>query len=199
MQGKKIQATVTALFLGCLALFSGALHAAEGNGLYIGGGLVKKHVRTDPVANLRIADQTDVVSKFFFGYQPVGFIALEGGYVDFNNYVTVDSSSQKTTTELAGYNLRLILSVPLARDNRVRPDVWFFVSGGKYKWNSKETVASSSGATISRTYYDDTDKTAGLGLWLRRRNASTRIEYERYYDIRNVDLKTLSFSIIYYF
>ena len=198
MQDKKFLATATALFLGYLALFSGALHAAEGNGWYVGGGVGKNHPITNPADSLNVT-HTDVVGRFFFGYQPVGFIALEGGYVDFNRFVSLNSSSQETTTELAGYNLRLILSVPLSRDNRASSDVWVFVSSGAYKWDSKESVVNSSGTTVSDTLYHDRDKVVGAGLWLRRRNASTRIDYEIYDSIRNVDLKALTLSVIYYY
>lgn len=141
--------------------------------------------------------------QYFAGYDIYGFLAFEAGYLDLTGPVDeLGSPTSKQTYDIDGPFARALLSVPIYQSARTR--VSLFASGGAFRWDSESKLVV--GATTTTGRERDVSPMVGGGIWIRTKNASTRIEFEQVKDIDDpiftadkLDLRMWRISIIYHF
>lgn len=165
-------------------------------GPYLGIGIG----RFDVDSTLPLAEnKTYSATQLFGGFQILGVLALEVGYVNFNG-VTFDLGGGATDrlTNQSFYG-RGNLLIPLMKVSDTTVHV--FGSAGVHRWQATELVTSGGVGTESKV--QDVSPMVGGGLLLRSpRNAAIRFEYEKFKDVgkvNKVDINQVNASIIYYF
>ena len=149
-------------------------------------------------------DKRDQGYKLFAGYQFNSYIALEGGYFDLGDFSFLANTLPQTDfsgrTELQGWNLDLVGTLPLTEDFSA------FARLGVTQ-NQSETRFSSNGLINTAGYNDDDSYTKhkfGLGLQYQLSPSFTvRLEAERYRmdDLigNNGDIDLYSLGVVYRF
>ncbi|MFL6624050.1 MAG: outer membrane beta-barrel protein [Sulfurifustaceae bacterium] len=189
-----------AMALLVVGVFFGALlyperGRAEGffaTGPYLGIGIARFDSNsTVPMAE----DKTYSATQLFGGFQVLGILGLEVGFVNFNGVVFDLGGGVTDHFENQSYYGRGNLLIPLMRVSDTTVSI--FGSAGVHRWQTSEVV---TGVT---TKSSDVSPMVGGGLLLRSpRNAALRLEYEIFKDVgkvNKIDINQVNVSILYYF
>lgn len=141
--------------------------------------------------------------QFFAGYDLYGFLSIEGGFIDLDGPVDeLGVAGDRQTYDITGPFVRGNLSIPIYSDAQTR--VSLFGSAGVFRWDSESERTQTGVVTTARSR--DTTPVVGGGIWIRKKNASTRLEYHRFKDVENpfvpgseLELRWVLLSIIYHF
>lgn len=141
--------------------------------------------------------------KYFAGYDIYGFFSLEVVYFDLDGPLDeLASPTDKQTYDIDGPAVRALLSIPLYQNARTR--VSLFGSAGTFRWDVESKLVV--GGTTTKGDARDTSPVIGGGIWIRSKNASTRIEFEMIDEIddpiftaNQLDLRMWTISFIYHF
>jgi hypothetical protein len=142
--------------------------------------------------------------QFFAGYDIYGFLSMEVGFIDLDGPVDeLGLVDTRQTYDITGPFARGNLSIPLYSDAQTRVSV--FGSAGAMRWDSESKIEQTGGATLTARARDITPLVGG-GIWIRTKNASTRLEYFRFKDIEDpfvsgseLELRWVTLSIIYHY
>ena len=191
-----------ALIVGLTGFPRDEAQAAEAEpGWYVGFGLGEFREATG--ALLEESGQS-TGRQYFAGYDIYGFLSIEVGLIDLDGPVdTLNTTDTKKVFNISGPFARGNLAIPIYSDAQTR--VSLFGSAGAMRWDSHAEIKQTGMATITANERDISPVVGG-GIWIRRKNASTRIEYQRFKDIDDptvsgseMELRLVMISIIYHF
>ncbi|MEJ2138731.1 MAG: outer membrane beta-barrel protein [Gammaproteobacteria bacterium] len=146
--------------------------SAKDKGFYIGGSIGSADVSEDSVN----FDENDFAWKAFAGYQIIGLLAVEGGYVDFGS-----PSDSNLKLDPSGWDAFGVLGLPIG-------PVRLFGKLGAIYWDADSSDISDD---------DGTDLAAGIGLDFELFGLAVRGEVE-YFDALD-DIYMLSVGATYTF
>jgi hypothetical protein len=160
-----------------------AAPAAAKNGFYIGGSFGQTSLKINDLAlDLDSFDfsASDTSYKIIFGYRFMGFLAVEGSYVDFGSLSDSGSSGGEPVdvrADLTGYDAFAMGMLPLGIAD-------LFAKVGMVSWDAD--IRSAYGSIVSYGSDSGTDLVYGLGAQVRFKGLAVRGEVE-YFDIADAD------------
>ena len=178
---RKIQRT---LVLGALAVaLAVAGPVSAKNGFYLGASLGQASLKIDDLElELEAFDYKDDTTsyKIIAGYRFMGFLAVEGSFVDFGNFkdgTQGEGEPVSLETKLKGFDAFAMGMLPLGIAD-------LFVKVGVVSWDADITRAI--GEITSFGSDSGTDMVYGLGAQVRFKGLAVRGEVE-YFDIAEAD------------
>jgi OOP family OmpA-OmpF porin len=178
---RKIQRT---LVLGALvAVLAAAGPVSAKNGFYLGAALGQASLKIDDLElDLDAFDYKDdtMSIKIIAGYRFMGFLAVEGSYVDFGSFkdgTRGDGDPVSLETKLKGFDAFAMGMLPLGLAD-------IFVKFGVVSWDADITRAI--GEITSFGSDSGTDMVYGVGAQVRFKGLAVRGEFE-YFDIPEAD------------
>lgn len=172
------------LVLGALAVaLAVAGPVSAKNGFYLGAGLGQASLKIDDLElDLEAFDYKDDTTsyKIIAGYRFMGFLAVEGSYVDFGSFTDGtqgDGDPVSLETKLKGFDAFAMGMLPLGIAD-------LFVKVGVVSWDADITRAI--GEITSFGSDSGTDMVYGLGAQVRFKGLAVRGEVE-YFDIPEAD------------
>ena len=178
---RKIQRT---LVLGALAVaLAVAGPVSAKNGFYLGASLGQASLKIDDLElELEAFDYKDDTTsyKIIAGYRFMGFLAVEGSFVDFGNFkdgTQGEGEPVSLETKLKGFDAFAMGMLPLGIAD-------LFVKVGVVSWDADITRAI--GEITSFGSDNGTDMVYGLGAQVRFKGLAVRGEVE-YFDIAEAD------------
>lgn len=149
-------------------------------GWFIGGtaGAVdaKQGCPAGPVPGLT-CDDSSTGWRAFGGYRFNQYFGYEIGYADLGKVTQTFAGFAPTTFESTAIDVVLLVALPVGQDFS------FFIKGGFFRWDID--VKSPGAATTSA---NGADQTYGFGMHYNfTRNFALRLEYQKYYDIGDVN------------
>ena len=178
---RKIQRT---LVLGALAVaLAVAGPVSAKNGFYLGASLGQASLKIDDLElELEAFDYKDDTTsyKIIAGYRFMGFLAVEGSFVDFGNFkdgTQGEGEPVSLETKLKGFDAFAMGMLPLGIAD-------LFVKVGVVSWDADITRAI--GEITSFGSDSGTDMVYGLGAQVRFKGLAVRGEVE-YFDIAETD------------
>ena len=178
---RKIQRT---LVLGALAVaLAVAGPVSAKNGFYLGASLGQASLKIDDLElELEAFDYKDDTTsyKIIAGYRFMGFLAVEGSFVDFGNFkdgTQGEGEPVSLETKLKGFDAFAMGMLPLGIAD-------LFVKVGVVSWDADITRAI--GEITSFGSDSGTDMVYGLGAQVRFKGLAVRGEVE-YFDIPEAD------------
>ena len=178
---RKIQRT---LVLGALAVaLAVAGPVSAKNGFYLGASLGQASLKIDDLElEIEAFDYKDDTTsyKIIAGYRFMGFLAVEGSFVDFGNFkdgTQGEGEPVSLETKLKGFDAFAMGMLPLGIAD-------LFVKVGVVSWDADITRAI--GEITSFGSDSGTDMVYGLGAQVRFKGLAVRGEVE-YFDIAEAD------------
>ena len=181
--------------------FVATLAQAADNGIYIGAGVVQSEYGLEnPGAALPFDDKTSGY-KVIVGWRPLDSFGVEASYVDHGDAtvptgiaciqlvgVPCPASTNLTAETMSAFAVGY-LDLPL---------VDLFIKAGVNSW--KFGGHSTEGfVPVFRINEDGTDMAFGAGVQARFGSLGARLEYERFYIVKDEHLDTISLSLTYTF
>jgi OOP family OmpA-OmpF porin len=170
---------VTAVVMLVLA----AAPADAKNGVYVGASVGQTTLNIDDL-DVDVdtfdykADST--TTKFFVGYRFMGFLAVEGSYIDFGSLsdsTDIDGEPVSLETDLKGYDVCAMGMLPLGIAD-------IFIKGGVVSWDAD--IRAAFDEIIEYDGESGTDLVYGIGAQVRFKGLAVRAEFE-YFDIADAD------------
>lgn len=166
-----------------VTLVLAAAPADAKNGVYVGASVGQTTLEIDdldidPDTFDYKADST--TTKFFVGYRFMGFLAVEGSYIDFGSLsdsASVDGGTVNLDTDLKGYDVCAMGMLPLGIAD-------IFIKGGLVSWDAD--IRAALDEIIEYDSESGTDMVYGLGAQVRFKGLAVRAEFE-YFDIADAD------------
>ena len=178
---RKIQRT---LVLGALAVaLAVAGPVSAKNGFYLGASLGQASLKIDDLElELEAFDYKDDTTsyKIIAGYRFMGFLAVEGSFVDFGNFkdgTQGEGEPVSLETKLKGFDAFAMGMLPLGIAD-------LFVQVGVVSWDADITRAIGEITSVGSD--SGTDMVFGLGAQVRFKGLAVRGEVE-YFDIAEAD------------
>jgi len=171
------------LVLCAAAVVLSAGPAAAKNGFYIGGSFGQTSLSVNDLElDLGSFDyKADTTSyKIIAGYRFMGFLAVEGSYIDFGNFKDSfqgDGEPVSVETDLSGFDLCAMGMLPLGIAD-------IFAKAGLVSWDAN--IQEAVGQIIDSGSDSGTDMVFGLGVQVRFKGLAVRGEVE-YFDIADAD------------
>ena len=153
------------------------------NGVYVGASVGQTTLEIDDLdLDVESFDYTadSTSTKFFLGYRFMGFLAVEGSYIDFGSMsdsTEIDGESLSLETDLKGYDVCAMGMLPLGIAD-------IFIKGGIVSWDADIRTAFEE--IIEYDGESGTDMVYGLGAQVRFKGFAVRGEFE-YFDIADAD------------
>jgi len=148
-------------------LFVASICSAEvEKGLYIGGSIGQAFSGSDlPESEDYEFDGSSLGYRVFVGLRPISLLALEVGYRNFGE-IEDNYELQLIKTETTAWDGFLVGMIPIG-------PVDMFAKGGLSRWNADYRIGPLSGSS------DGTNFTWGVGVALRVKSLSLRLEWEK--------------------
>jgi len=167
-------------------------------GWYIGAGAGLYNfteVDTDVPSVLR--GESAVGQQLFGGYQ-YKYIALEAGYWYFNK-LSGSSGGIRDQIQMDGWFGRGLLMFPF--EFSPKTSVAVFAGGGAQKWHIDYTSRDENTNTfLAKDSYSNDGTSITTGVWIRGRNAATRLAYEVFsFKDSDSEITMWSINFIYHF
>ena len=153
------------------------------NGFYLGASLGQASLKIDDLElDLDAFDYKDdtMSTKIIAGYRFMGFLAVEGSYVDFGSFkdgTRGDGDPVSLETKLKGFDAFAMGMLPLGLAD-------IFVKVGVVSWDAD--ITRSIGEITSFGSDSGTDMVYGVGAQVRFKGLAVRGEFE-YFDIPEAD------------
>lgn len=171
------------LVVAVLMLVLAAAPVDAKNGVYVGASVGQTTLEIDdldidPDTFDYKADST--TTKFFLGYRFMGFVAVEGSYIDFGSLsdsATVDGDPVSIETDLKGYDVCAMGMLPLGIAD-------IFIKGGIVSWDAD--IRAAFDEIIEYDGESGTDMVYGIGAQVRFKALAVRAEVE-FFDIADAD------------
>lgn len=171
------------MVMAVVMLVLAAAPASAKNGVYVGASVGQTTLKID---NLDLdldsfdykADST--TTKIIVGYRFMGFLAVEGSYIDFGSLsdsATIGGDPVSLSTDLTGYDVCAMGMLPLGIAD-------LFVKGGFVSWDAD--IRAAIDEIIEHDSDSGTDMVFGLGAQVRFKGLAVRAELE-YFDIADAD------------
>jgi len=157
--------------------------AAAKNGFYLGGSVGQTFLTVNDLElDLESFDyKADTTSyKIIAGYRFMGFLAVEGNYVNFGNLkdsYAGDGEPVSLETDLSGFDVCAMGMLPLGIAD-------IFAKAGLVSWDAD--LQEAVGQIIDYGSDSGTDLVVGLGVQVRFKGLAVRGEVE-YFDIADAD------------
>lgn len=168
----KCMRRVAAVFLAAAAAVSIAMpqraEAADFRGWFVDFGAGQYRFQHDFQGS---ATSNNKASRLYAGYQFFDFLAVEGGWVDFDEG-KISSGGVPVEIETEGYHIKGIASLPFGRDTNGFNAVFLSVGAWRWDYEAKNNVTGVRVHGVSPT--------AGVGFMIGRKTASFKLEYERF-------------------
>jgi hypothetical protein len=157
--------------------------ASAKNGFYVGGSFGRATLKINDL-NLDVeefdykADSTSY--KIIFGYRFMGFLAVEGNYIDFGSLSDSIDTIEGTVgvnTDLKGFDASAMGMLPLGIAD-------IFAKVGFVSWNAD--IRAAIGEIVELDTNSGTDLVFGIGAQVRFKGLAVRAEVE-YFDIADAD------------
>ena len=183
-----------------LCFVAGLAQAAD-NGIYVGAGVVQSEYGLSNPGGALPFDSKDNGYKLIVGWRPLDSFGVEATYMDHGN-ATVPSGIVclqfsilpcPTATSLAAETMSAFAVGYLDL-----PFVDLFVKAGVNSW--KFDGQSIGGfVPVFKVSEDGTDMAFGAGVQVRFSSLGARLEYERFYIVKDEHLDAISLSLTYTF
>lgn len=153
------------------------------NGVYVGASVGQTTLEIDDIdIDLDTFDYKadSTTTKFFLGYRFMGFLAVEGSYIDFGSLsdsTEIGGEPASLETDLKGYDVCAMGMLPLGIAD-------IFIKGGIVSWDAD--IRAAFGEIIEYDGESGTDMVYGLGAQVRFKGLAVRAEVE-YFDIADAD------------
>lgn len=167
-------------------------------GWYIGGGVgLYNFTEVDDAVPSQIRGESAIGSQLFGGYQ-YKYIALETGYWYFNK-LSGQSGGVKDQLQMDGWFGRGLLMFPF--EFSPTTSIAVFGGGGAQKWHIDATSRDTTANTIiAKDSFSEDGTSVTAGLWIRGRNAATRLAYELFtFKDDDSEISMWSINFIYHF
>jgi len=157
--------------------------ASAKNGFYVGGSFGQTTLKIDDLSlDLEEFDyKADSTSyKIILGYRFMGFLAVEGSYVDFGDLsdsIDTIEGNVSVATDLKGFDAFAMGMLPLGIAD-------IFAKVGLVSWDSD--IRAAIGELIELDSRSGTDLVYGIGAQVRFKGLAVRAEVE-YFDIADAD------------
>ena len=166
-----------------VAMLATATPVMAKNGIYLGAGVGRTTLEIDDLdVDLSSFDYKadSTTTKIIAGYRFMGFVAVEGSYIDFGSLsdsADVDGETVRIETDLTGFDLCAMGMLPIGF-----ADV--FVKGGFVSWEADIEAAFDEITELD--VENGTDLVYGVGAQVRFSGFAVRAELE-YFDISDAD------------
>ena len=183
-----------------LCFVAGLAQAAD-NGIYVGAGVVQSEYGLSNPGGALPFDSKDNGYKLIVGWRPLDSFGVEATYMD-HGYATVPSGIVclqfsilpcPTATSLAAETMSAFAVGYLDL-----PFVDLFVKAGVNSWNFKGQSIGPF-VPVYRINESGTDLAFGAGVQVRFSSLGARLEYERFYIVKDEHLDAISLSLTYTF